>query len=180
VIFSFAAVFHPISSVAVFHRYFSSNLFSPLQYSSVFPPLQYSSVISPTNFTPASYFSSSNIPIMDAFVAAITMNNDNSSSPTSSLNALVSSNNVVMTATIVSATKTVIIPLSNTRQVINLKLTNTNDLFWRIQMKPYLIGQGVFSFIDGSTICHFPHNDVSATEITNKFGFSQAFLAWKQ
>jgi hypothetical protein len=25
-----------------------------------------------------------------------------------------------------------------------LKLTNTNYLYWRMQMKPYLLGQGVF------------------------------------
>jgi hypothetical protein len=33
-----------------------------------------------------------------------------------------------------------LIPLSNTQQVINFKLTNTNYLFWSIQMKPYLLG----------------------------------------
>ena len=52
-----------------------------------------------------------------------------------------------------SATTTAVIPLSNTQQVINLKLTNSNYLFWHIQMKPYLIGQGVFSFVNGSYSC---------------------------
>ena len=74
-----------------------------------------------------------------------------------------------MTAATASTTKTIIIPLFNTQQVINLK-----------QMKPYLIGQGVFSFVDGSTVCPSPHNDISANETTNNSGFSQAFLAWKQ
>jgi len=106
------------------------------------------------------------------------MNNDNSSSPTSFLNALVSANNATMTAATVSAIKTMIIPLSNTQQVINLNLTNTNYMFWRMQMKSYLIGQGVFSFVDGSTVCPSSHNDVSATKIANNSGFSQAFLAW--
>jgi hypothetical protein len=49
-----------------------------------------------------------------------------------------------------------------------------------MQMKPYLIGQGVFSFVDGSTVCPSPYNDISANETTNNSGFSQAFLAWKQ
>jgi hypothetical protein len=39
-----------------------------------------------------------------------------------------------------SAATAVLIPLSNTQQVINLKLTNNNYLFWRMQMKSYLIG----------------------------------------
>ena len=55
-------------------------------------------------------------------------------------------------ATISSSTASAaLVPLSNTQQVINLKLTNNNYLFRRMQMKPYLIGQGVFSFFDGST-----------------------------
>jgi hypothetical protein len=36
-----------------------------------------------------------------------------------------------------------IVSLSHTHQVISLKLTNTNYLYWRMQMKPYLLGQGV-------------------------------------
>jgi uncharacterized integral membrane protein len=96
------------------------------------------------------------------------------------LDALVSANNAAMTAATASTTKTIIIPLFNTQQVINLKLTNTNYLFWHMQMKPYLIGQGVFSFVDGSTVCPSPYNDISANETTNNSGFSQAFLAWKQ
>ena len=73
-----------------------------------------------------------------------------------------------------------IIPLSNTQHVINLKLTNTNYLFWRMQMKPYLIGQGVFSFVDGSTMCPSPHSDVSVTSPAFSCGFSPTFLTWKQ
>jgi hypothetical protein len=33
-----------------------------------------------------------------------------------------------------------IIVLSNTYQVVSLKLTTTNYLYWRMQMKPYLLG----------------------------------------
>lgn len=39
-----------------------------------------------------------------------------------------------------------VVPLSNTHQVISLKLTNNNYLYWRMQMKPYLLGQGVYAF----------------------------------
>jgi hypothetical protein len=47
-------------------------------------------------------------------------------------------------------------------------------------MKLYLIGQGVFSFVDGSTMCPSPHNDVYATSTIFSSSFSQAFLTWKQ
>jgi len=50
-----------------------------------------------------------------------------------------------------------IIPLSNTHQVVSLKLTNTNYLYWPMQMKPYLLGQGVFHFVDGSVSCPPSH-----------------------
>ena len=55
-----------------------------------------------------------------------------------------------------STTTSVVIPLSNTQQVINLKLTDFNYLFWRMQMKLYLISQGVFLFVDGSHSCPSP------------------------
>jgi len=55
--------------------------------------------------------------------------------------------------------------------------------FWRMQMKPYHIGQGVFSFVDGSTPCPSLHDlssnlFVSSTNFS--FGPSQVFLTWKQ
>jgi hypothetical protein len=34
-----------------------------------------------------------------------------------------------------------------------------------MQMKPYLIGQGVFFFVDGSKMCPSPHSDVSTTSL---------------
>jgi hypothetical protein len=72
----------------------------------------------------------------------------------------------------------VVIPLSNTQQVINLKLTNSNYLFWCMQIKPYLIGQGVFLFVDGSHSCPSPldmssHSTTASTNIN--CGPSEAF-----
>jgi hypothetical protein len=49
------------------------------------------------------------------------------------------------------------IALSNTHQVISLKLTTTNYLYWRMQMKPYLLGQCVFHFVEGSVSCPSSH-----------------------
>jgi hypothetical protein len=75
-----------------------------------------------------------------------------------------------------------IIPISKTQQVINLKLTNMNYLYWCMQMKPYLIGQGVFSFVDDSFPCPSPHvlpSDTFAASITFGSGINQAFLTWK-
>jgi hypothetical protein len=83
------------------------------------------------------------------------------------------------TTTCVSSLAT-IIPFSNTQQLINLKLTNTNYLYWHMQMKPYLICQGVFSYIDGSFPCLSPHvllSDDSAASVTFGFGINQAFLS---
>jgi len=73
---------------------------------------------------------------------------------------------------------TTIVPLVNTRQVVSLKLTNTNYLYWRMQMKPYLLGQGVFHFVDGSMSCppsHIFDNSIGSSSI-----ISPSFLRWKQ
>jgi hypothetical protein len=53
-----------------------------------------------------------------------------------------------------------IIPLPNTQQVISLKLSNINFLYWRMRMKPFLLGQGIFPFVDGSLPCP-PSNLIS-------------------
>jgi len=55
------------------------------------------------------------------------------------------------------STAAAIISLSHTHQVISLKLTNTNYLYWRMHMMSYLLGQGVFDFVDGSNTCPSPH-----------------------
>jgi len=117
---------------------------------------------------------------MDPLVFAAVGINVNSSSPNTNVSASSPNINVVMLPSAVTAT---IIPLSNTQQVINLKLTNTNYLFWCMQIKSYLIGRGVFSFVDGSHSCLSPHDlssDPSANSASFSFGPSQAFLTWKQ
>jgi len=70
-----------------------------------------------------------------------------------------------------------VVPLSNTHQVISLKLTNNNYLYWRMQMKPYLLGQGVYAFVDGSYPC--PALCVATTE-TAAPAINSFFLSWKQ
>jgi len=76
-----------------------------------------------------------------------------------------------------TASAVAIVPLSHTHQVISLKLTNTNYLYWRMQMKPYLLGQGVFGFVDGSNSCPSPHILVADGV---SLQVSQHFLHWKQ
>jgi len=71
-----------------------------------------------------------------------------------------------------------IVPLSNTHQVVSLKLTNTNYLFWRMQMKPYLIGQGVFHFVNGLVSC--PPSYIFDNSVGSSFTISPSFLCWKQ
>jgi hypothetical protein len=70
-----------------------------------------------------------------------------------------------------------IISLSHTHQVISLKLTNTNYLYWRMQMLPYLLSQGVFGFVNGSNTCPSPH--VLARYDTS-LHVNPLFLRWKQ
>ena len=52
---------------------------------------------------------------------------------------------------------TAIISLSHTHQVISLKLTNINYLYWCMQMMLYLLDQEVFGFVDGSNTCPSPY-----------------------
>jgi len=69
-----------------------------------------------------------------------------------------------------------IVSLPHTHQVISLKLTNINYLYWRMQMKPYLLGQGIFGFVDGSNYCPSPH--VFAADGTY-LQVNPFFLRWK-
>ena len=71
-----------------------------------------------------------------------------------------------------------IIVLSNTHQVVSLKLTNTNYLHWRMQMKSYLLGQGVFHFVDGLVPC--PPSHVSDCFDGSSSSINPSFLCWKQ
>jgi len=71
-----------------------------------------------------------------------------------------------------------IVPLSNTHQVVSLKLMNTNYLYWRMQMKPYLFGQGVFHFVDGSVSC--PPSHIFDSSVDSSSTTSPSFLRWKQ
>jgi hypothetical protein len=79
-------------------------------------------------------------------------------------------------AVVVSAAASIISP-SHTHQVISLKLTNTNYLYWRMQMLSYLLGQGVVGFVDGSNTCPSSH-------VLAGYGISlqvnPLFLRWKQ
>lgn len=45
------------------------------------------------------------------------------------------------------------IPLSNLHHLLTIKLTCDNYLLWRPQLIPYLKGQCLFGYIDGSTPC---------------------------
>ena len=71
-----------------------------------------------------------------------------------------------------------LVPLSNTHQIVSLKLTNTNYLYWRMQMKPYLLGQGVFHFVDGSLPC--PPSHMIDASAGSSSAISPSFLRWKQ
>jgi hypothetical protein len=117
---------------------------------------------------------------MNPSVFAVAGTTVNPSSPNTNVNPSSPNINAVM---LPSTATTAVIPLSNTQQVINLILTNSNYLFWRIQMKSYIIGPGVFSFIDGSHSCPslLDLSSHSTTAFANiNYDPSQAFLTWKQ
>jgi len=119
---------------------------------------------------------------MHQLVSVATSINVNPSSPNSfsPVPGLTTATNTAMAHFVAT---TALIPLSNTQHVINLKLTNNNYLFWHMQMKPYLIGQGVFLFVDGSTpypSLHDLSNTVFVASATFNYGPSQTFLTWKQ
>ena len=71
-----------------------------------------------------------------------------------------------------------IVALLNTHQVVSLKLTNTNYVYWRMQRKPYLFSQGVFHFVNGSMSC--PPSYVSNSFVGSSNTISPSFLRWKQ
>jgi hypothetical protein len=80
--------------------------------------------------------------------------------------------------TLMGTHTTTIIPLANTHRVDSLKLTNTNYLYWRMQMKPYLLGQGVFHFVDGLVSC--PPFYIFYSSAGSSSTISPSFLRWKQ
>jgi hypothetical protein len=71
-----------------------------------------------------------------------------------------------------------IVVLSSTHQVVLLKLTTTNYLYWWMQMKPYLLDQGVFHFVDGSVSC--PPSHVFYCFDGSSSTINPSFLRWKQ
>jgi hypothetical protein len=73
---------------------------------------------------------------------------------------------------------TTIVPLADTHQVVSLKLTNTNYLYWRMQMKSYLPGQGVFHFVDSLVLC--PPSYIFDSSVGSSSTISPFFLRWKQ
>jgi hypothetical protein len=137
---------------------------------------------------------------MDSIVAVaadLSLNTSDAAQPTSHLQAVVggvlpqqqqpllaehvnnSSSHVYVISLHIMGTQTlVIVALSNTHQVVSLKLTNTNYLYWQMQIKPYLLGQVVFHFIDGSVPC--PPSHVSDGSAGSSLTISPSFLRWKQ
>ena len=77
-----------------------------------------------------------------------------------------SSDNSAVPLPLMGTHTSTMVPLSNTHQIVSLKLTNTNYLYWRMQMKPYLLGQGVFHFVDGSLSCP-PAHPIDASVATS-------------
>jgi hypothetical protein len=89
-----------------------------------------------------------------------------------------SSHNFAVPLPLMGTHTSTMVPLSNTHQIVSLKLTNTNYLYWRMQMKPYLLGQGVFHFVDGSLSC--PPSHMIDASAGSSSAIIPSFLRWKQ
>jgi hypothetical protein len=70
--------------------------------------------------------------------------------------------------------------LSNTHQMVSLKFMTTNYLYWRMQMKPYLIGHGVFHFVDGLVSCPPSLVSDSSNDNGSSSAINPSFLRCKQ
>jgi len=81
------------------------------------------------------------------------------------------------TATYSVSPAAAIISLPNTQHVMSLKLSNTNFLYWRMQMKPFLLGQGMYSFVDGTSTCPPSHLESAAISSSS---VNPVYLTWKQ
>lgn len=55
-------------------------------------------------------------------------------------------------------------PLSHVKPFIFIKLTSTNNLFWKIQLLPFLRGQNLLGYVDGSFSCLSSHIIISGKE----------------
>jgi len=103
---------------------------------------------------PAAQLSSS-LAVQPSFLAAPPMLSFAASPP--GFSSAMAGERLLLQPTSAASTATSIISLSHTHQVISLKLINTNYLYWRMQMLLYLLGQGVFDFVDGSNTCPSTH-----------------------
>lgn len=59
--------------------------------------------------------------------------------------------------------------LHQAHHYVSIKLTATNYLFWRAQLVPFLRGQNLYGFVDGSNACppEFVTPANSATPVAN-------------
>ncbi|XP_019150130.1 PREDICTED: uncharacterized protein LOC109146934 [Ipomoea nil] len=68
--------------------------------------------------------------------------------------------------------------LSSAHHFVSLKLTSWNYLFWRTQMLPFLEGQGLLGFIDGTV--PFPAIVSATTSTTESSGATATDLSARQ
>ncbi|XP_019184649.1 PREDICTED: uncharacterized protein LOC109179605 [Ipomoea nil] len=70
--------------------------------------------------------------------------------------------------TTASAAHTTTITLTSAHHFVSMKLTNRNFLFWRAQLLPFLRGQGLLGYIDGTLPC--PPATITVTQQTGESG----------
>ena len=142
------------------------------------PPDRYSPLL-------LSSFIPSSLTCLSASASLLTMDNHNQELQhgvvvariSQSSLAAASASIVPMNSSLDIMNRSAIFPLSNTQQVISLRLSNTNFLYWRLQMKSFLLGQGVYSFVDGTSSCPPSYLISTATSLPS---VNPSFLLWKQ
>lgn len=72
-----------------------------------------------------------------------------------------------------SSVPTITIP--NFSQLVSIKLTETNYLLWHAQIKPFLLGQHYWPYIDGIIPCPPPYLSI---EDQSKSAINPAYTAW--
>ncbi|XP_019161154.1 PREDICTED: uncharacterized protein LOC109157770 [Ipomoea nil] len=70
--------------------------------------------------------------------------------------------------TTIAAAHTTTNSLSSAHHFVSMKLTNRNFLFWRAQLLPFLRGQGLLGYIDGTLPC--PPATITVTQQTSESG----------
>ncbi|XP_019181366.1 PREDICTED: uncharacterized protein LOC109176383 [Ipomoea nil] len=91
---------------------------------------------------------------------------------------LTGSSECTPTAITISSANTGPNTLTSAHHFVSLKLTHRNYLYWRTQVIPFLRGQGLLGFVDGTRSCPSPQIDIPAGDNPGDAASSTENLAY--